>query len=961
MSMAFDFGTANENQKKAIQATDGPVLIIAGPGTGKTFTLVNRAVYLITEKDVKPENIMIATFTEKATKEIVTRITNELLKLEINVNVNELYIGTLHSICLRLIKGNLEHTRLKKSYRLLDDFEQKYFVFQKIKQFGAIPNVEVLYGNRGLQTSSWQKAGELVYYLNAIEEELVTLDGLSTHSSLEIRTLGEIIKKYEALLTEENTLDFAHIQSMAFRLLNEHPEITKKVQDEIKYIMIDDYQDTNYVQEQLVFLIGKEHNNICVVGDDDQGLYRFRGATIRNILEFPEQFPDCARITLSENYRSEKDIVRFYNEWMTETEGRGFTFEWGGFRFDKRIMPAKKRFIEGAPTVIKVGAGDEEQWNASVLDFIGKLKGSGKITDYNQIAFLFRSVKGERVKALADFLERNGVPVYSPRSDLFFDRDEIRLIIGALMACFPDFVTRLNKGEMRSSPDLQRYYVDCIKAFADHIKENKNEELTKFIQFRARDHAAPTKNFDYAFTGLLYRILQFEPFRSFMSLDISGITDTRPLRNLANFSNITTRYEYLHRITIFTAASINRDVDFFFNVYMRFLMDGGIDEYEDEAEYAPSGCVSFMTIHQSKGLEFPVVIVGSLSAVPRDSGKEITETLEADVYHRKPYEPYDRVKLFDFWRLFYTAFSRAQNLLVLTAREREGHGSEPSKYFRMVYDGMPYYFNPDIDYAKYEFDRIKDVNIKQSYSFTSHIALYENCALQYKFFKELGFIPVRTGSTLFGTLVHQTIEDIHRAVLRGEPATITEPNIKTWFENNYANLSKKEHSYLASPAQDAALRQVLKYADKQTGDWARVLDAEVEVSHVEPDYILKGKIDLIRGEGDTVEIVDFKAEKKPDMEGDKANIERYHRQLQLYAYIVEQRFNLTVSKMRLYYTGETEGIPTIDFPNRASDMVKTIRAIDGTVQKIKCKDFSGRAATEKLCKGCDLRHYCGKI
>ena len=130
--MSFDFGTANENQRKAIQTTEGPVLIIAGPGTGKTFTLVKRAVYLITEKHIKPENIMIATFTEKAAKEIVTRITNELIKLNINVNVNELYIGTLHSICLRLIKENLEYTRLKKNYRLLDDFEQKYFVFQNI-------------------------------------------------------------------------------------------------------------------------------------------------------------------------------------------------------------------------------------------------------------------------------------------------------------------------------------------------------------------------------------------------------------------------------------------------------------------------------------------------------------------------------------------------------------------------------------------------------------------------------------------------------------------------------------------------------------------------------------------------------------------------------------------------------------------------------------------------------------
>ena len=327
----------------------------------------------------------------------------------------------------------------------------------------------------------------------------------------------------------------------------------------------------------------------------------------------------------------------------------------------------------------------------------------------------------------------------------------------------------------------------------------------------------------------------------------------------------------------------------------------------------------------------------------------------------RPYEPFDRIKLFDFWRLYYTAFSRAQNLLVLTARENEGRGAEPSKYFRIVYESVPYYFEPQIDYSKYGFEKIKDVNIKQSYSFTSHIAVYENCAMQYKFFKELGFIPVRTGATLFGTLVHQTIEDIHRAVLRGEQSEVTQSNIKLWFENNYANLSKKEHAYLAENTQSAALKQVIRYADKQTGDWSKVMDAEVEVSYVEPDYILSGKIDLIRGDGNTVEIIDFKSEKKPDMEADKDSIERYHRQLQLYAYIIEQRYNLSVSKMHIYYTGETDGKPTISYDNRASDMVRTMRDIDKTVRKIQCKDFSAKSCKEILCKNCDFKYFCGRI
>ena len=136
----FDFGNANENQRKAIRTVDGPVLITAGPGTGKTYTLVQRAIFLIQERGVRPEEIMISTFTEKAAKELITRITNELAARNISVNINEMYIGTFHSLCLRMIKDHLEDTRLKRNYRMLDTFDQNYTIFQHIHHFRNIPN-----------------------------------------------------------------------------------------------------------------------------------------------------------------------------------------------------------------------------------------------------------------------------------------------------------------------------------------------------------------------------------------------------------------------------------------------------------------------------------------------------------------------------------------------------------------------------------------------------------------------------------------------------------------------------------------------------------------------------------------------------------------------------------------------------------------------------------------------------
>lgn len=205
--------------------------------------------------------------------------------------------------------------------------------------------------------------------------------------------------------------------------------------------MVDEYQDTNTIQERILILLAGKIGNLCVVGDDDQGLYRFRGATIRNILEFPNLFEKgtCRRVTLATNYRSHPDIIRFCSKWM---DGQNWTDGGHSFRFEKSITP-RKAIFPTTPTVLRMTAtdapGKNTKWHAEVLRFLNNLKKSRKLEDWNQVAFLFRSVRNERVVALARFLEGQGIPVYSPRSNMFFEREEVRLIIGALLFLFPQF------------------------------------------------------------------------------------------------------------------------------------------------------------------------------------------------------------------------------------------------------------------------------------------------------------------------------------------------------------------------------------------------------------------------------------------------------------------------------------------------------------------------------------------
>lgn len=387
------------------------------------------------------------------------------------------------------------------------------------------------------------------------------------------------------------------------------------------------------------------------------------------------------------------------------------------------------------------------------------------------------------------------------------------------------------------------------------------------------------------------------------------------------------------------------------------LLDGGIGEYEDDSEYAPSGCVSFLTIHQSKGMEFPIVIVDSLGSVPRKDRNDLLDGIIDKFGHKDEFEPLELTKFYDFWRLYYTAFSRAQDLLILTANETS---RVPSKYFRDVYEELVNYSNNAVDLSEFNFKKIKDVNLKESFSFTSHIAVYETCSLQYKFYKELEFMPVRAGAMLFGQLVHQTIEDVHKAILRGEEKLVNPDSIGKWFDLNYSNLSKSTRTYLGEPQRRVALEQVLRYADKQKNYWNQIISAEVDVSLVMPDYILEGSIDLIRGEDNTYEIVDFKSEKKPDVFSDVERIERYQNQLNVYAYLVEKRMNVNVSNMHLYFTGEVNGKPTITFTNNKKNIDTTISNFSKTVEKILNREYNTFSDSLKICDSCDFRFYCNK-
>lgn len=951
----------SSNQNKVLLHKDGPLLVIAGPGSGKTKTLVEKVVTLI-QDGIEPESIFVATFTEKASKELITRISNRLLELGIKANLNEMYIGTLHSLFLRILEEYKEFTHLKRNYRLLDQFEQSFFVYRNLNAFLEIGHISELIGEPRI--NRWKKAELLIKNMNIVSEEVLDIDAMKHSEHLFIKALAECCELYQEILKEENALDFSSIQIDVLKLLENNPQVLTEIQNKVKYFMIDEYQDTNTVQEKILLLLSSKNNNICVVGDDDQGLYRFRGATVRNILEFADNFKEgeCKKVYLSINYRSHPSIIDFYNTWMNSQD---WVCNSKKFRFDKTIVPCERNFSH-TTSVVKVSSSDSiNAYYQEVLTFINELKDKKVITNYNQIAFLFRSVKGDAAIGLANYLESNGIRVFSPRSELFFNREEVKLVFGALVTIFPTLFDNLYEGNNISS-----LYEGWKEFFQTKVTENaeSNRQLIKWVIEKQRTHTSLSKNTNYAFTALIYQMFQFTIFSEYLNVELdANKNDLRPAYNIGIITSLLNRFEYLYNITVLTSKNLDKTLGYLFNDYLRFIIDGGLSEYEGFDETTPSGCVSFMTIHQSKGLEFPVTVVGSMSGIPRKDYGEIDKILQEEYYQKSMYEPLDKIKYYDFYRLYYTAFSRAQNLLVLTGYEHKdkGAGSVPSKYLKDIWEQTPSWRDKSVfDLTKLELAEVNPVNIKHEYSFTSHILLYENCPLQYKFYKELEFVEVRTGGVIGGSLLHQTIEDIHRAVLRNEVDALTDENIGKWFNINYELLVKQQRSFLREEQQAAILKQILRYRDNNSNKWHLIKAAEVDVSLVKDDYILKGTIDLIKGEDGTVELIDFKSGDKPDVNTrdpkKKEQINQYRRQLEVYAHLVEQRTGAKVSKMHIYYPKEEDANPRVTFPYREYNVVATIQSFEQVVRKIESRDFSmdGIYRSEKHCGDCDMRFYC---
>lgn len=847
--------TPNQAQERAIRHIDGPLYLPAGPGSGKTRVLLWRTLNLIVNEGVKPEEIFLATFTEKAARQLREGIASLLGDVQTRTgqafDLGRMYVGTVHSLCQKLIRDRrlYDGAGVTNLPALLDELGQYFFVQQHwnvlVDSCGwQGEDLGVFYNNinatigSNMQSKSQSKYVAItnaIAFFNRCSEEYVQVQ--SVIAQVKDITLVHLLQMYETylnLLKQSKQLDFSMLQGQAYELV-----LKSSAADAVfKHVIIDEYQDTNPVQEKLFFALARHHKNICVVGDDDQALYRFRGATVENFVRFKNRVKlylgiKADEFPLTVNYRSHHQIVALYQDYMQRGDWEVDGISW---RRDKDIQ-AHRAEIDAHQAVYATTANSKDAGSDELAAMIHRLISEKKVEDANQIGVLFPSLQwqgkpNDKVVELREALAKRGIKVYAPRAGRFLDVEEAKDVFGVLMHVlgkpvfdenlsgvdYNNFAKwcaevyargqeildadqqmkqwlqmRLNEirerlrdleimeqglvshgfiDQMPYDPDGRQFpnIKTVLKSLAisqsavrglgtQKFEEIARQRLRAGKPFQARQLVARATTFDYTVLDLFYQLLGFQHFKRMLD-QAQGGGDEGPTYNLSMISQYISRYvadqwSALLRARDFRDSMISRHfwMGFIYVIYRR-----GEGEYEDEEMMFPKGRVPFLTIHQSKGLEFPVVVIGNPNR--KDNQNKMEGVMRTLVERER--EPDTHSATYDSMRLFYVALSRAKHLCVIA--HYSGHMHKSMKPFlsdsHEIVKRLPHL---ETDH----FPHVQENNsaLPKRYSYTSDYLAYKRCGRQYMLFRKYGFAPSQTRAQMFGSLVHRTIEEIHQRMI----------------------------------------------------------------------------------------------------------------------------------------------------------------------------------------------------
>lgn len=696
----------DQEQLDVIEHNIGPLWVVAGPGSGKTEVLVIRTLKLIFVDNVDPKSIIITTFTEKAAKNLFDRILNyasyiyqRYPNLERQIDIHSLRIGTLHSLCSDIM---LEYKYPGyENYRLLDDIEQYLFIYEHsslvqdnsniflplwdafdylVDYWDSITNSSG-WNDRSRPPNKWRRARAAVSLFNRIVEDRIDLNSMHNAGGF-WQLLADAYNDYKQSLEDHKRCDFAHLQQKFLEFLrtplgdlllsgdgsDRHPGIT--------HVMVDEYQDTNPIQEAIYFELSRHTHNLCVVGDDDQALYRFRGGTVDCMVTFDQA---CSRewgipptqvrtIFLNSNYRSHPDIVRYYD---------GYISSFGVMRLSGARVSGKPHLnpvsqISGNyPAVAYITGKTIDETASNFAKLVRELLDNQVIESPSQCALLMKSVRETRKWAgpFANALRDVGIQPYNPRSRTFLQQEEIMAALGAFISIIDPELLALSSIRGPGINAMVRGWVQEYQRIASMFPD-----LANYVNESVRKIGSHPSNtwLGANILEILYRILAHEPFSTW-------IDDPERSYRLGKLTKMFETYSSVpypghpgsNRGNLRTSSASAGEISYrwrqnFYYSFVGLLVSEGLNDPEDEEVITPPDRLPIMTVYQAKGLEFPFVFVYRLSQNPAvDSSIMLEEDLSRfrHVPRRINFTPNERAEQ-DLIRFYYVAYSRAQYALI---------------------------------------------------------------------------------------------------------------------------------------------------------------------------------------------------------------------------------------------------------------------------------------------------------
>ncbi len=965
----------NDEQQKAVEHGEGPLLIIAGAGTGKTTVVTQRIKHLILEKKINPSEILALTFTEKAASEMEERV-----DVALPYGYTQLWISTFHAFCDRVLRDEAVQIGLNPGFKLSTEAESMLFLKKnlftlQLNYFRPLGNpYKFLQGllqhfsrlkDDDITPEEYQKFAEKMTGNSAAEI-------LETKKTLE---LAKAYKTYEELKAAEGVMDFGDLNANVLKLFRMRPNILRIYQEKFRYILVDEFQDTNFAQNELAMLLAGEKRNINVVGDDDQSIYRWRGAAIANIIHFRKRYPDTAIVTLTKNYRSSEPILSAAYQMIQHNNPDRLEVR---EKINKKLQALGKHQSVPVEFLYSNRADNEAELVKDTIKDLVKTKGLA----YRDIAILVRA--NDHSQPFTRAFERARIPYQFLGPGRLYHQEEIKDLI-AYMKVLYNFEDNASFYRILTMPFFQieardiaailnfsqkqsiTVFETCERIDDLYVKETTKDAvkhiiamIKKHLEHVPRESAGQVLYYFFEDSGLLQLYLAAEKPH-----------EEKRAQNIARFFERLKSFEANH-----DDASIFAVVD-----WIELSMELGESPLASDMDWAENDAVNILTVHSSKGLEFPAVFLIGL-VTQRFPSRDRKEQIPISDQLIKETLPEGDYNLQEERRLFYVGMTRAKQYLYLSAAQFYGEGRRERKISPFVFEALgeavmnkvlqkqkaTQYVqqlslldlaNEKIQLASVALEPEK-ARILQPISYISYSQLqsFDICPLHYKLRYVLKIPPSPTPAQSFGISMHAALKEYYTQIIQGaKPGEIAIEALlqKNWITIGYDN---KDHATEAfHHGRDVLLRFITQHGNESELPLALETPFSFFIPNSNGNTIkISGRIDRVDPQKDGgIEIIDYKTGQQiPDPKKLANDL-----QLSVYALaaseIHDQVFNRTPEQvtLSLWYIDEDIKISTT---RSAEQLILVKQQLLEKIKLIETSDF--RCSGSILCKNCEYKMLC---